>query len=211
MGHGLVFVQTNERGYDKEALEWLKENFKCVYRAYISYPRSINHNGHSKVENKQKSPLCCLVLLFPIHHDCVNYHPIWNNKDRSIDLFYLEENLVQYQLDFISGEFLSKNDATRFDYGMFEVHRKDSKKHALTFIPKKIEGERCMWNLDRCSSGMQMKKSLWSIDGIGFSFSSLLRFDVDLCFVCGTFELFIDVIHTIFPRSCFDSSQSNRS
>lgn len=209
MGHGLVFVQTNERGYDKEALEWLKENFRCVcigpiylilgqLITMVIQKLRISKNHHCVVLYFCFLSIMIVLIITPF-------------ETTKIDLFYLEENLVQYQLDFISGEFLSKNDATRFDYGMFEVHRKDSKKHALTFIPKKIEGERCMWNLDRCSSGMQMKKSLWSIDGIGFSFSSLLRFDVDLCFVCGTFELFIDVIHTIFPRSCFDSSQSNRS
>lgn len=70
------------------------------------------------------------------------------NKQNSL-ISSLEENLVQSQLDFTREEFLSKDYANRFD-----VQRKDSKKHALIFIPKTIE--HCMWNIDQCSSGRRI-------------------------------------------------------
>jgi hypothetical protein len=67
--------------------------------------------------------------------------------------FYLDKNLIQYQIDFTSIEYISKSDASSFTFGthpfVFDVQKRD----IVTFSPMNNLRENCMWDLNRCSSG----------------------------------------------------------
>lgn len=68
---------------------------------------------------------------------------------------YLDANLVRFDLDFTSVEYLSLSDAISFTYGtaahQFTVLKTGA--GALTFSPVVGQRETCMWDLNRCSAG----------------------------------------------------------
>jgi hypothetical protein len=73
-------------------------------------------------------------------------------------IFYLDKNLVQYEIDFTSVEYISKSDASSFTFGkqpnVFNVIKKGfNGNNVITFSPLHIQEENCMWDLNRCSTG----------------------------------------------------------
>jgi hypothetical protein len=79
------------------------------------------------------------------------------NTDYKSIFLYLDKNLVQYQIDFTSVEYISKSDASSFTYGTypnsFNVQKKDIGNNFLSFSPINTEQENCMWDLNQCSTG----------------------------------------------------------
>lgn len=79
--------------------------------------------------------------------------------------YYLDKNLIQYQIDFTSVEYISKSDASSFTYGnhpnIFNVQKKDIGNNLVTFLPIDNQQENCLWDLNQCSTGrIQEKKHI---------------------------------------------------
>jgi hypothetical protein len=60
-------------------------------------------------------------------------------------------------------EYISKSDAALFTYGtdpfIFNVQKKEIGNNLVTFSPRNIQQENCMWDLTRCSTGNNRKKN----------------------------------------------------
>ncbi len=99
---------------------------------------------------------------------------------------YLDKNLVQYEIDFTSVEYISKSDASSFTFGthpnIFNVIKKgliekfrgerfhlvfnnsdmDTSFHQaglVNFSPIHMQQANCMWDLIRCSTGNDKRHS----------------------------------------------------
>ncbi len=57
-------------------------------------------------------------------------------------------------MDFTSVEYISKSDASSFTFGMFPNVFDVQKKDIVTFLPMNNLPDNCMWDLNRCLSGI---------------------------------------------------------
>ena len=65
----------------------------------------------------------------------------------------LDKNLVQYDIDFTSVEYISKSDASTFTFGRHPNVFNVIKTNLITFSPIDNQQDNCMWDLNRCSTG----------------------------------------------------------
>ncbi|CAF1082643.1 unnamed protein product [Adineta steineri] len=146
----------------------------CGCPERIQYPlfSSLSTNFQSEVCEQQMS-LCSSSSC-----ECLNvdeeprYQCDCSNKTCSI-MTIMNKNLIQYEIDFTSVEYISKSDASSFTYGthpyIFNVIKRDLNQYGLvTFSPIDIQQGNCMWDLNKCSIDLSLT-FIFSIDRVNKS------------------------------------------
>ncbi|CAF3883981.1 unnamed protein product [Rotaria sp. Silwood2] len=130
-------------------------------------PERIQYPIFSSLLNNYQSEVCeqQISLCSSSSCECLNvdeeprYQCDCSNKTCSI-LTMMNNNLIEYKIDFTSADYISKNDASTFTYGahpnIFNVMKKNiktnSNENSLTiFSPIHNQEDNCMWDLNTCS------------------------------------------------------------
>ncbi|CAF0925941.1 unnamed protein product [Rotaria sordida] len=133
-------------------------------------PERIQYPIFSSLSNNYQSEVCeqQISLCSSSSCECLNvdeeprYQCDCSNKTCSI-LTMMNNNLIQYKIDFTSVEYISKSDAISFTYGtypnIFNVIKKNVKTNSnennlITFSPIHNQDDNCMWNLNICSTDL---------------------------------------------------------